>query len=676
MYENKTDERLYQLLDQCQNRTEGALSIPPRILIPDLQRAYVWMPDQINRLIDSMIKEWPFGAIVLWNYGTYHSDAPKIPARPFWKNVADQVEQGIPYELPVAPADIRLVLDGQQRIQSLLIALGSDDSSVKLPLSTWREQRGGQRNLTPIEARLYISWPDFCFAQKNQLHEIDWSELLIWGHECQENHLNTNTKWNFRKRKPTDIRFSKIWEFARRWGNLPPASLKNKCNDSLEKLLNGQHETPDEKLDLYRDLCTHLYSVGQKPISCIQIKNLEESGIIDDLTQEPDEIKYNDAIINVFTRLNSGGKVLTREEIIFSKFNRAWEIQGEPGGARRFVKSIAENIVGGIKNTDEDDGMRLVSYLWSASENQGKLLKNHDLISGDFILRMSGWAYENQQIIFNASSKAGEVYRNSTLKNIGRGDSLNSVFALSLAYFGHFCHTQNDHFNTRQASFSELGNRWLSLARLAGIWSSQTDRILGEIAIQFGNLQNKNPNENIFIGFLNILFEKYKEDAIKYVTEISVNDRGSVSQYRYILTLWYVIHGPRATLLQEIEVLNLKGKKDFQTEVDHIYPIFLTQQQDQETWNSLGACMLLGKSGNASKGKKTLRRWHADLLQDQINGGSEFAEKYSLKNIQEILCIEECFLDENYEPMPLKLGIEARTTCIRKDIIDYLNATF
>lgn len=36
-------------------------------LIPDLQRPYVWSPFQVSLLIDSMLKGWPFGTLLLWS---------------------------------------------------------------------------------------------------------------------------------------------------------------------------------------------------------------------------------------------------------------------------------------------------------------------------------------------------------------------------------------------------------------------------------------------------------------------------------------------------------------------------------------------------------------------------------------------------------------------------------
>jgi uncharacterized protein with ParB-like and HNH nuclease domain len=86
----------------------------------------VWTPNQVTLLIDSLIRGWPFGTLLLWKVN--HQELEGIPFRPFWTVVnrtgdanGAQVTQMNP------PASYHMVLDGQQRVQSLLLALGGDD---------------------------------------------------------------------------------------------------------------------------------------------------------------------------------------------------------------------------------------------------------------------------------------------------------------------------------------------------------------------------------------------------------------------------------------------------------------------------------------------------------------------------------------------------------------------
>ena len=72
------------------------------IVLPDIQRDYVWRGTQIPRLLDSLNREWPVGSILLWDTSL------KIPT----KRVA--VQQGAP-----AAGKPSILLDGQQRLSTL-----------------------------------------------------------------------------------------------------------------------------------------------------------------------------------------------------------------------------------------------------------------------------------------------------------------------------------------------------------------------------------------------------------------------------------------------------------------------------------------------------------------------------------------------------------------------------
>src|SRR5438876_5167936 len=89
------------------------------LLIPDLQRPYVWTPSQVTLLVDSLLRGWPFGTLLLWS--VHKEELAGIPSRPFWR-VADRSgefdDQQVGKSNP--PAQFRMVLDGQQRLQSLL----------------------------------------------------------------------------------------------------------------------------------------------------------------------------------------------------------------------------------------------------------------------------------------------------------------------------------------------------------------------------------------------------------------------------------------------------------------------------------------------------------------------------------------------------------------------------
>ena len=76
-----------------------------QIRIPAFQRGFVWEPDRVAFLIDSIYKGYPFGSLLFWRTN---------------EQLRTERQLG-PFELPDPDADfpIDYVLDGQQRITSI-----------------------------------------------------------------------------------------------------------------------------------------------------------------------------------------------------------------------------------------------------------------------------------------------------------------------------------------------------------------------------------------------------------------------------------------------------------------------------------------------------------------------------------------------------------------------------
>jgi hypothetical protein len=93
-------ERLVKLVDRM---------LGGEIVLPDIQREFVWAGSKIPRLLDSLYREWPVGSILLWHTSL------DIPVK------SAAVEQGEP--IGVKPA---ILLDGQQRMTTLARVMAPD----------------------------------------------------------------------------------------------------------------------------------------------------------------------------------------------------------------------------------------------------------------------------------------------------------------------------------------------------------------------------------------------------------------------------------------------------------------------------------------------------------------------------------------------------------------------
>ncbi|MEG3093068.1 GmrSD restriction endonuclease domain-containing protein [Sphingomonas sp. PB1R3] len=91
--------------------------------IPAFQRGFVWSPDDVAFLMDSIYKSYPFGGVLLWRT----------------KNMLAQERALGPFVIPEPTADypIDYVLDGQQRITSILGVFATD--LPKTDAVEWRD---------------------------------------------------------------------------------------------------------------------------------------------------------------------------------------------------------------------------------------------------------------------------------------------------------------------------------------------------------------------------------------------------------------------------------------------------------------------------------------------------------------------------------------------------------
>ena len=103
-------------------------------VLPAIQREFVWRPEQICRLFDSLMQGYPFGAFLFWRVEPENSGRYK-----FYDFVRHYHERDNPHcpvldQLPNQP--LIAILDGQQRLTALNIGLRGS-IAVKEPNKWW-----------------------------------------------------------------------------------------------------------------------------------------------------------------------------------------------------------------------------------------------------------------------------------------------------------------------------------------------------------------------------------------------------------------------------------------------------------------------------------------------------------------------------------------------------------
>jgi hypothetical protein len=182
-----------------------------QIVLPAMQRPFVWKEDRIYRLIDSLLRRFPIGAIMLWKTSTLQR----------YRRILGEIDTEAPQiftYVTSSPDDSRyLVLDGQQRLTSLFVAFKgiynhsqlyidvlSGDTNDKDPGDIYYEcrfmsgkeagelncdQKDGRRYFMPIEDLIRIDPVDAGLvalkkAQELQLNEVETKRITNTYMRC------------------------------------------------------------------------------------------------------------------------------------------------------------------------------------------------------------------------------------------------------------------------------------------------------------------------------------------------------------------------------------------------------------------------------------------------------------------------------------------------------------
>ena len=105
-----------------------------KYLLPAIQREVVWDAEQIERLFDSLMRDYPIGSFLFWlvekgNTGNYQ----------FYEFIRDYHERNRAHNMKASVTgqdDITGILDGQQRLTSLYLGL-SGSYAYKEPRKRW-----------------------------------------------------------------------------------------------------------------------------------------------------------------------------------------------------------------------------------------------------------------------------------------------------------------------------------------------------------------------------------------------------------------------------------------------------------------------------------------------------------------------------------------------------------
>lgn len=229
--------------------------------VPSIQRGYEWGPERVTKLLDSIMSGYPIGAIMVWRPTS--EIRAEIPTRRF----IDKFEMSRDYlSEPPHPADSEayLVLDGQQRLQSLYLGFfGSfDGRRVFLQLDHLPSDVGDD-----TDYRFEFLTVDEAHLRSEMIH---LSEIIK---------LDSDTKFDFAERLAKTICIGLANEVER-----------VKAQDQKRSQISRNIDRFLERFNMKTSL----------------------------LFQEVEQRHNYDHVLEIFERVNSGGMVLDKSDLLFS----------------------------------------------------------------------------------------------------------------------------------------------------------------------------------------------------------------------------------------------------------------------------------------------------------------------------------------------------------------------
>jgi hypothetical protein len=226
--------------------------------LPNIQRPFVWSEEQICRLFDSILREYPISTLLIWK------TTSTIRRRKFIDNWKGTLRLSDFY----VPEDARrkcLVLDGQQRLQSLFIGLCGSFEGKELSFDILTGEIAAPDDvkyrfkfLDPaVIAFPWVKFKDLVFTTKKQREVLDGLKATA-GRALADSELN--------------------------------------------------------KLDDHLDLVDRTFKMDEA-VTYQELDSIDNS----DLYTEDD-------VVEVFIRANSGGTKLGKSDLLFSLLSASWEV--------------------------------------------------------------------------------------------------------------------------------------------------------------------------------------------------------------------------------------------------------------------------------------------------------------------------------------------------------------
>lgn len=239
-------------------------------LLPAIQREFVWKPEQICRLFDSLLQDYPFGTFLFWKIKPENRE--KYQFYQFMQHYHERDNYHCENVSKLPDREFTAVLDGQQRITALNIGLRGS-FAWKLNAKWW---------------------------SNDDAFPVRYLYLNLLG----EPNLETGSKYQFEfltEDRGSIISDSEYWFKVARIMNEDEDELVDEVQDSDILTTDQKKEARKALRELYRTI--HFKD---------KIAYYEESD------------QSLEKVLNIFIRMNSGGTTLSYSDLLLSIAVAQW----------------------------------------------------------------------------------------------------------------------------------------------------------------------------------------------------------------------------------------------------------------------------------------------------------------------------------------------------------------
>ncbi len=342
-----------------------------------------------------------------------------------------------------------------------------------------------------------------------------------------------------------------------------------------------------------------------------------------------------------------------------------------------------------------DDLVSGISFLWSVSSNNGKLLANSDLLRGNIIRPMASDLAHSWNNICCAVLDGVDavIYRDLEYGAARQYSSLNALTIIWAWLFLSYqwespqqlTALQKDAYRKKiDRTLSGLLDRWLFASHWAGRWAGSSNTAMTGYARDLNSTLNKLQQESSYEKAVPILKDRFENlvsdlipDASNHVQTLTTPARERVSVYRNLLWVWHRLDTQRWEMSQ-IQLRERKRKHPT-VEVDHCVSFALWQKKVQSTApaipasddaaeviNSLGNCSLLEKTFNISKSDQSFKSFLDQVFEFKEN-------KHLIEEWAKALALTPALIDPNQiDSKTLAQEIASRDKAIRDELIAFV----